>query len=150
MKFFNILILTFSFSLGALAQDTLFIYYDHNWKEISNKEVASFYRKAFTTADKHYMAYDYYIDGNIQMIGEYKDKKYKEKNGSFTYYFVNGKVSSKGECVKDKNQGLWTIFYENGQKDSEGIYEKGLLEGNWQYWFENGKPRTMINYKVSM
>lgn len=147
MKSLYFLIIIFSACVNLYSQDTLTIFYDHNWKEIADKNIASFYRKAFTTSDKRYIAHDYYIDGKIQMKGEYKDKKYKEKHGPFTYYFANGNVSSKGECVKDKNEGLWTIWYENGQKESEGFYKTGFLDGSWKYWYDNGILRSMITHK---
>ncbi len=150
MKSLFLLIIIFSVSVSLYSQDTLVFFYDHNWKEISDKNTASFYRKAFKTADKRFIAHDYYIDGNIQMTGVYKDKKYKEKHGLFTYYFANGTISSKGECINDKNAGLWTLWHENGQKESEGLYKNGFLDGRWQYWYDNGLPRYTITHKLNI
>lgn len=141
----KIIFLLIIFSYKAYCQDTLISYYDHNWKDITNKDLASFYRKAFKNNDASFTVWDYYIDGKIQMKGVYKNKKFKEKHGHFIYYFENGKISSEGNFIDNKSEGVWNTWYENGQKESETFYKNGLLEGVSQYWYENGQ----LKYKIS-
>lgn len=120
------------------AQDTITIYYDNNWVEISNKNDAVYYRKAFQESKNVWTAHDYYMSNKIQMTGAYKSKKFTSKQGHFTYFYENGNTLSEGNYVDDKLVGLWNYWYDNGQKKSVGEFSEGLEEGVWEYWYENG------------
>ncbi len=47
------------------SQDTITVYYDEDWKEISDINEASYYRKAFRDSNKVLVAHDYYISNKI-------------------------------------------------------------------------------------
>lgn len=129
-----------------LAQDTLTIYYDHDWKEISDKKQAEFYRKAFIDTNKTWSVNDYYINGQLQMTGSFTTKSMTIKNGHFVYFYENGKKSSEGDCVNNKNHGKWTYWLESGQKSYEGIFVNSKPEGLWQYWYETGEKKSEGKY----
>jgi len=123
----------------VFAQDTITIYYNSNWTEISDKNQATYYRKAFLDSSKVWTAHDYYMSNNMQMIGAFKSKKFNTKQGHFIYFYENGKKASEGECVNDKNEGFWTYWYENGQKKSAGKFKNNLRQDKWTFWHENGR-----------
>lgn len=129
----------------TVAQDTITIFYDKNWKEIKTIENASFYRKFFKS-DKIYVANDYYKNGNIQMSGTYVNKKGTLKEGFFKYFFENGNLKSEGNYLKNEQNGKWKNYLENGTLDSEGEYLKGKKNGDWIWHSENGKICAKENY----
>jgi uncharacterized protein len=124
------------------AQDTITIYYDKDWKEISNKYDASFYRKAFVDSNKIWTVHDYYISGNIQMIGAYESNKLEDKQGHYIYFYENGQKESEGNYLDNKRDGVWSYWYENGQKKSEGMNVGNKAEGLWEYWYESGEKKS--------
>ncbi|MDG1174662.1 MAG: TonB family protein [Flavobacteriales bacterium] len=124
--------------LGSFSQDTLTTYYTESWNETS-KKYAKFYRKSFKVAKKLYRVKDYFIDGQLQMTGNYSDKKYKKKTGNFIYYFENGQKEMEGKYTKNKAVGEWTWWYDNGNLSQEGQYDaKGKRTGHWKDYYEEG------------
>ena len=130
----------------SFAQDTITIYYNQNWKEIKSIDKACYYRKFFGSND-NYIANDYYMNGNLQMIGNYKTKKGDFREGYFKYFFENGKIKSEGDYVKDKQNGKWRNYLENGEFDCEGEFLNGKKNGEWIWFSENGKICAKENYK---
>lgn len=128
------------------AQDTVKIYYDKNWKEISNKDIAVFYRKAFEDSNKVWTAHDYFISNKIQMTGTFRSKKLKSRQGNFVYYYENGNISAKGRYLKNKREGIWTYWYENGEKSSKGEFLDSKKEGIWTYWSDKGQKKSEGKY----
>ena len=132
--------------LSINAQDTIRIYYDENWKEISDKENAVFYRKAFAIDKNTWVAHDYYISNKIQMTGTYKSKKLEVRQGHFIYYYENGLKSSEGDYENNLSVGLWKEWYDNGQEKYEGQFDQGAATGDWKYWFETGELKSQGKY----
>lgn len=100
--------------LFVLAQrDT--VYLDYNWS-ICEQPVASYYRVC--SIDKGQLVFykgpfeDYYINGQLEMIGSYDDKGKKE--GSFIAYYINGNKKEEGDYYKDQRIGLWSFYKQNG------------------------------------
>lgn len=145
-----LLIISIFFSTIVYTQDTTYVYYDNDWMEISKKDEASYYRKAFIGENSLCMAYDYYIDGKIQMIGSFKSKKYKKQNGKATYFFENGQKSSEGNFYNGLKTGEWTSWYETGEESQKGRYEKGEKIGLWQGWYTNGNLKYSVNYEFGI
>jgi len=142
MRFIFCTFLFLSIHKVLFSQDTLIIYYNKNWVEISDKNQASFYRKAFKDSNNIWTAYDYYISNKLQMSGKYKSKKLIEKNGHFIYYYENGKKKIEGDYLNDKQEGEWITWYENGQQESKGKFKHGMLDGKWIYWYDNGMKES--------
>jgi uncharacterized protein len=142
----RLIVLKFVFIISSfnyvLAQDTITIYYNNNWTKISDKNQATYYRKAYIDSNKVWTAHDYYVSNRIQMIGTFKSKRLNIKQGHFIYFYENGRKSSEGECVNDKNEGFWTDWHENGQKKSEGKFKNDLRQNKWTYWHENGHIKS--------
>src|SRR6185436_14930928 len=58
--------------------------------------------------------HDYYKNNTLVMEGNYSDSGTRE--GLFTFYHNNGKISGKGEFRKNLPVGNWEFFYDNGKK----------------------------------
>ncbi len=129
-------------AICTYGQDTTLVYFDKDWKEVDSQHRASFYRKAFQDSNKVWTAYDYFIDGNIQMTGTFTSKKFTVKNGHFVYYYESGGISEQGEVVNNKNEGIWTYWYENGKKRSQGEFRRGMKQDRWVYWYDNGTQKS--------
>ena len=106
----------------SLKAQTEKIYYDKNWKKVSNKDSAAYYREAAESEGKlHGIVKDYYISGKIQMEGNFEKGV---EDGIFTYYYENGLVSSKGEKKYGFSNGAWEYWYENGKLREKRDYGK--------------------------
>lgn len=133
-----ILIILMSILHTVVAQDTLTQYFDLRWNRVQ-KQNASFYRKAFKNDKKTWTVIDYYIDGQIQMSGIYKSKRFKKKQGHFVYFFENGQKKSEGDYNNDHNIGSWTAWHETGELHLEAQYDnKGYRTGYWKCWYSSG------------
>jgi TonB family protein len=107
---------------------------------------AAYYRKKVFDG-KQFEVKDYFINGNLQMTGAFKEEPCKEKNGDFVYYHENGQLKSKGLFVNNEKSGYWEFFHENGNKDTYGVYKKGNKEGSWIRFAENGKEIEKGSFK---
>lgn len=137
---------TFLLVQTIYSQDTITKYFDKNWKEIKTIQDATYYRKLLFLND-NYIAYDYYLDGTLQMSGNFLDKNCKKFQGEFKFYFENGKIQSEGIFNKNLRVGKWTYYLKNGFKDSEGIYIKGKKEGEWIWYLDIGSVCAVEKYK---
>lgn len=124
------------------AQDTITIYYNNNWEEISSRDDATFYRKAFVDTNNVWAVNDFYMSDKIQMTGTYKSRKLSTRQGYFTYYFENGLKSSEGNFSNDKADATWIYWHDNGQKKSTGEFKTGQEDGRWIYWHESGEKKS--------
>jgi uncharacterized protein len=91
------------------------------------------------------------------------------KDGKWTYWFENGKISGEEHYLEGIQTGLWKTWYENGnpesqldfqsykatywfangQKQSEGkMYVGFVKDGKWTAWHENGKVNFEGSYKM--
>lgn len=123
--------------------DTL--YYDKDWKGVSNKVFASFYRvldlSDKSTSKKHFR--DYYITGELQSEGGYisidkADDKNSVFDGEWINYYKSGKIEQKGFRVKGIEQGEYTAYYENGLVKMHVTMLNGKPDGILTQFNENG------------
>ncbi|MBE0648889.1 MAG: hypothetical protein IH596_14050 [Bacteroidales bacterium] len=139
MKPCSIFLLFLSFIASAVySQDTITVFFDKDWNEITDKTEAIYYRKAFPESNNGYVVNDYYISGKIQMTGLFKSKKLKVQQGFCTYYFEDGQKSSEGMYEKNKKVGEWTYWFEDGKQKSRGKFIANKKDGEWNYWDEEG------------
>jgi uncharacterized protein len=127
-------------------QDTITVFFDKDWKEVDNENLAVYFRKAYPDSNKMWTACDYYISKKIQMTGTYKSKRLNARQGHFIYFFENGQKSSEGDIVNDRREGLWNFWHENGRKESDGKFIKDKKEGIWVYYHDNGQKKAEGNF----
>ena len=115
------------------SQDTMdTLYYDKDWKGVSSKDFATYYRIISNDTDSNYMkkVRDYFITGELQgeggyiSIDKYDDSKSIFDGECFTYY-KNGLISSRTFYKNGKIEGLYTEFSENGESCIQVEYSNG-------------------------
>jgi TonB family protein len=142
---FSIIILVV-ISQELVSQDIKTIYFNDQWEQC-NKEQSSYYREYYKTESKEYYVQDFYKSGQVKMVGTFKKRNWKEKNGHFTYYHENGQKKSEGEYIDDKLAGKWVYWYENGSKASESEYIDDKRTGKWISWHANGNIKTETEFE---
>ncbi len=97
---------------------------------------------------KYEIRTDYYPDGNIKVIGSYKDglpegiRREYGTDGKVinSYIFEKGKIFGEGIVdEKGMKQGFWKEFYENGILKSEGNYKDNIKTDIWKFYTETEK-----------
>lgn len=138
----------YSYSQGVKL-DTL--YYDKDWKGVSNAAFATFYRvydsKDKSDQKKHYR--DYFITGELQAEGEYisideVDDSKSIFDGDYTTYYKSGKVEQKGYRDKGVGEGEYTAYYENGLVKMHTFMKDGKANGILTEFNEQGDMCTQI------
>jgi len=66
--------------------------------------------------------------------------------GTYTSYFENTKMESKGGFDKGELSGHWVRWYENGQKRDDGVWKAGKPDGEWNLWHENGEKKGEYHF----
>lgn len=124
------------------------VYYDSQWREISDSTRAHFYRIGRRDSLERWQGdvYDYYLNGAIQMKGKYSDNMH---DGIFRYYRRDGTYESLGRYEKDRPVGKWETFYANGQLESEvyygnGAYTRTVYDSLGNPQVTNGNGRQVI------
>ena len=84
----------------------------------TEKKDSGWYREAFYISQK-----------TMAMKGWYKDKEAKVKHGPFTYYHFTRFISSQGNYVNNKKNGLWLEYDEKGMLTDSSIYKKWKSQG---------------------
>ena len=98
-----IVLLVFMFLVESTyaQKDTVTRYYNFNWEKTS-KENAIYYRNAFKNDSNTWTVKDYFsISNKLQMSGTFTNKRFKKKNGFFTFYYPNGYKESEGAFVNN-------------------------------------------------
>ncbi len=145
------LILFSILSINLHAQDTITIYYNQDWEVINTEKKAVFYRKLYEVSENTWQVRDYYIEGNIQMSGQYATKKTEVKKGEFIYYYKNGSVKSQGIFIADEEDGDWKYYdelgnltrvttFENGDALSSEVWKDGKIVKDVVYDFVSVNP----------
>lgn len=130
--------LSITLTLGnAYSQDTIVTYYDKDWESLKDSSGAHYYSSFFQINDSLWKVEDYYIDGQIQMIGYYEDSNKVKKTGSFKYYYKSGKIKTERKHVNGmiiKEIG----YFESGQIKEEINFTNGQFDGELRTYWENG------------
>jgi antitoxin component YwqK of YwqJK toxin-antitoxin module len=125
------------FSLQSYTQD-IEKYYDYNWRKCEPNR-ARFYSAVYKT-DSGYVRKDYYIrEKSLQMLGKYEDVDLKIANGYFRFYHTDNALSSFGQYVNGKKEGLWLRYYADGMHSDSTVYVHGEITGTSLSWHPNGQ-----------
>ena len=138
-------LLIISCSFSAKGQDTITTYFNHKWKKC-DKEFAVYYRKTYPDSSGMWIMEDYHMNGQLQMLGQYSDKKLKKQQGVATFYYYNGNVSSLGQYLNNKPVGIWKKYYTPGGLAYEGKMLNDKPDSTWVYYHMNGSIFGIKNY----
>lgn len=129
------------------------IYYDKQWRTISNKTFATYYRYALYPADSLATRYfkTFYADGKIQGEGVFLNlDKYNDSksvfDGNIITYYQSGAVKDKLNYTGGKLQGEQTSYYENGNIKEHSTLKDGQKTGIHTSFTEDGKVCRLQEY----
>lgn len=150
-------IITLSTSMPILASEVEIdtIYYDKDWKGVSNHNFADFYRIIEKDPLPNYPKRfrDFYITGEKQGEGFYEkidssdDSKTILGSGDFYWYYKNGEVSKKMSFENGIPNGECIEYYENNKLKSKATYKNGSLDGEYSIYLPDGKIMERGVYK---
>ncbi len=116
----SFLVITFCV-IKSYSQITRTIYYDADWNKVKSKKTAIYYRNYYESNDTIFVK-DYYLNGTLQMMGQFTDKEMKNHVGYFIYYFENGNKDHEGIYINSKKEGEWKWYLEGGSLCGVEIY----------------------------
>ena len=126
------------------AQKTEPLYYDWQWKpcDVSQARFATLIKKI----DSGWERSDYYVaSSKLQMKGLYSDSACNNKNGFFSYFYSNGRLSSQGKYVNNQKEGIWISYHNNGMMNDSSVYSNGKPVGISLAWHTNGYLADSVN-----
>ena len=132
------------YSNGNLRKITIM---DHAGAELEEQEYS--YQGSLETIrrkvnDKEYEEITYYSNGQAEVSIRYSEKAIKD--GTYTFYYRNGKVKKIATSKKGKYSGVSKKYDEEGQLTEECTYEDGDPEGLCTTYYGNGKVENTYNY----
>jgi len=86
----------------------------------------------------------FFKNDTIDCIGFYKKNN---KNGSWVYFYNNGKIHQQGNYVNDKQNGIWKYYFDSGEFMGKGLLVNNNQEGLWKWYHKNGTLYTERFYK---
>ena len=124
---FCLLLLFIPFIISAqVYPDT--IYYNSVW-QICERSRADFYRLCSVKTEPAWLftgkVKDFYMDGTLQMEGNYSSEGFRD--GNFIFYYSNGKIEAQGRFVKDRLYGNWIFNYPDETKKAKLYYSGDAL-----------------------
>jgi uncharacterized protein len=115
----------------AQAYQRIEIYYDAA-KKIKQEVFLVKKKKGTVVRDSTYTSF--YQNGQLKSKGNFKSDT---PQGLWYYYYESGLVKSFGKLTGTVKYGDWKYYYENGNLSTEGSYKEGKKEGDWKYYFES-------------
>lgn len=62
------------------------------------------------------------------------------------YFYANGIISSEGNLINGKPEGLWKSYYPDSKLKSVGKWIDNKLDSVWTFYYSNGLIERKINY----
>ena len=111
--------------------------------ERSSKNYAKFKRTVYNK-DNKWIVHDYYLNDSLQMSCYFLDKNLTKKTDTFTYYYLNGKISQIVVYENGLKQGYAKSYYLTGNLSKSANYNKGEIYGKWIWYNEDGSIETEL------
>lgn len=112
-----------SLAFTATAQtDTVF--FDKDWRATKIRSEMVYFRPTPVKEGDHWKVSDYFINGDLQMIGYFKldsvsqilnTDQYKHRDGQFKYY-KDGFLKSEEEYSMGRKKGVWKYYYNSSNR----------------------------------
>jgi len=101
----------------------------------------------YTRDKRNGVSVEFYPDSTIAEKISYKDGR---KDGPWTKYNQDGKISFSASCSNDKLNGKYEGFFDNGKTEITGNYKDDLRDGAWTMYTRDGKVKFKIEYVLGM
>lgn len=136
---------------GQVKIDTL--YYDKNWKGVSSKVFASYFRvmESPDTDNNAKRFKDYYVTGELQGEGWYLnvDKEDDSKSvfdGECINYYKSGAISTKFVVRNGKKNGEFTQYREDGLISLHTYFKDDKIDGVYTEFLKDGDICLQTEY----
>lgn len=137
-------------TLSTFAQKQKKYFTDNAGIKVATKAEAKYHREV-TKKDSFRVVKDYYLNGSLQMIAHYTDRRLKHPIDTVKFYYLNGNLSNIGCYSNGKKHGEWKWYYLNGSLSKAGNYNNGNATGNWNWFDIEGKnTKTIENANDSL
>ena len=91
--------------------------------------------------------FTFYDMGSSQFPSAIKDFHSNSDSVTVRYFFLNGKLKTKGLFLKRERVGKWLYYFSKGGIMSEEFYNNGKLSGSLKIYYPNGKLTEHTHYK---
>jgi len=118
------LLLAIPFAMQAQLDDVAYL---DNYLEVCKKKEATFVKKVIAHEGDVYEGHVESLNGDIRVVGFYRDKQLTVEHGKFSYYHENGKLESQGMYTHGKKTGVWKRFDQFGNPKADKIYDASVL-----------------------
>jgi len=71
---------------------------------------------------------------------------YGKRDGLWEYFYENSQLLGRGNYIDGGREGLHETFHENGQLEIRGNYIDGEPDGLYELFYENGQLKRRGNY----
>lgn len=133
-------------TLSFAKKDTT-VFYCNSRLEKVKPVYAGYYAKVYKKLDGTIGMNQYQKNGTIYMIGSFKKKNLKVRQGAFEYYNNDGLREKTGAFDDDLETGTWKYITAKGIVTGEGIYENGKRTGQWNFHTKEGIKSRTCEYK---
>lgn len=127
----SLITLLFPLLFGALAANgqpnNERVYLDQGLGPCTRKH-ATFFLEPNGMDGASYIGRIYTMDGVLKADGRFADAQMRIQHGSFTFYFPDGAVESKGTYDMGRKTGIWQRYDEWGRELAEKVYDPEPLK----------------------
>lgn len=117
-------------------------YYNYKWEPCQPGDAR--FVSLTNKTDSGWVKRDFYLSTKkLQMKGLFKDSALKIRNGWFSYLYPNQKLSTQGNFVNGKRDGLWLSYHYNGMMKDSIEYVNGEIK-TATTWYSNGAPHDSV------
>ena len=118
-------------------------YYDKDWY-VCDSDMFTYIREFYLKKDSTYLIKDYYSDGKIQMIANYKTYSPMVEDGRFEFYYKNGQLHMEGNYCNGKLCGTWLKYNESGEIVDSMDYDFDIIYSNAKIKLSDNDERYFI------
>src|SRR5690606_31257899 len=144
-KIYALLSLILSLQSFAAAQEATTIWLDEN-KDTCTKNEASFVRKVWPDLEGKDQVRDYYLNGQLALVGTFKSGTEVEE-GPFILYHENGNEKAKGKFQNGLHVGVWERWFANGHPDNVTNHQDSFYNGLCTWYYEEGGKCAEVIYQ---
>lgn len=144
------LLLLISISAEAQFVDTVYQYFDSEWKKVDEKDDFDFFRIAKKTEGGVWLVRDYYRDARtLKMEGSFLDDALTIQDGKARYYYYEGSLQAECSYNKGKPVGLYRAYsFDGALIDSSRFRANGMPFHKSFMWDEDGRIITYGDYDM--
>ncbi len=96
------------------------------------------YKRTVYKQGKKWVVRDYYLNDSLQMTGYYLNRGLTIKTDTFTYYYLNGKISDIYVYKDGHKNGNAKSYYLTGGISRSANYNMGKMSGTWIWYNKDG------------